>query len=716
MKAKFYLFGLCALALAACSIDETVQVNDTDAVKFKVTAATRAAATTTNNLESFSVWAWNGETLFMDDVVATKSGSSFVTSPLYFWPTGTVDFYALTPSTTTTGVEDGVEYAYIGGEFTYTDDEDPTWAYTGYVGKAQIAQGNISLDVYIPGAAENQLDLCYAVTKEQSSGTVSMNFRHALSQIVFKAMNTNSEMTVDIEGISVCSVYSHGTYALPTVNTTTNLPTDDLGTSGIADSQGSWATTEDHKARFVAGITATTLDGVTDEAVTLTSDDGSLMLLPQEVEAWDPDADATDTELGAYIRINCAVTEDGATIWPTESEADANGYGEIAVPVDIAWEEGWRYTYTIIFGDGLGYYPPDDENGEPGDPVLVPITFTVSVDEFQVAEDTDLSTYVDTDDILPYLIDESFQAYVATNFDTDGNGRVSQAEAATVTSIKCGYYPNDEDSNYPEVSDFTGIEYFTALTSFESNTAEVLDLSKNTELTTLYLGHRNVTSDPENASPITTLDLSNNTKITTLQAYAFRACDKLTSIVLPSSATTIGNYCFSNCTALTTVDFGSVTTINQYAFEYCSVLANVALPSTLTTIGTDAFQYCLALSFVDDQIPDTVTSIDTGVFGYSGLVSVIWPAGVTEVPRTTFTNCTSLANVTFPAEVTSIGQNSLIYCGALATMTIYATTPPTLNSSALNGAGNFVLYVPAESVDAYEGWSSHVTAIYAIED
>ncbi len=704
MKAKFYFLGLCALALAACSIDETVQVNDTDAVKFKVTAATRAEATTTNNLESFSVWAWNGDELFMDDVVATKSGSSFVTSPLYFWPTGTVDFYALIPATTTTGMEDGVEYAYIGGEFTYTDDEGTGWTYTGNVAKAQIEKDNIVIDAYIPSAAEDQIDLCYAVNTGLSSGTVPMNFRHALSQIVFKAMNTNSEMNVDIEGISVCSVYSHGTYTLPTVPTTTNLPTDDLGTSGIADSQGAWATSEDHKARFVAGITATTLEGVTDEAVTLTSDDGSLMLLPQEVEAWDPDADATDTELGAYIRINCAVTDNGFQIWPNDNEVDDNGdvleYAEIAIPVDIAWEEGWRYTYTIIFGDGLGYYTPDDPNDTlDGTPVLVPITFTVSIDEFQVTEDTELSTYVDTDDILPYLTDESFQAYVAANFDTNGNGRVSQEEAATVTSIHCGNYPNNEAYNYPEVKDFTGIEYFTALTSFESNTAVTLDLSKNTELTTLYLGHRSlsdVSSEDEypEASPLTALDLSNNTKITILGEDAFKECPNLTTITLPSTLTSLGAYCFDGC----------------------SVLTNVGLPEALTTIGNYAFQNCTSLSFVDDKIPDTVTSIGSSVFDGCGLVSVVWTAGIEALPSRVFGDCASLANVTLPAAVTSIGQNAFLYCAALSTMTIYATTPPTLNTSAFNGAGNFVLYVPAESVDAYEGWSSKVTAIYAIED
>ncbi len=575
MKAKLFLLGLCSLALAACSIDETVQVNDTDAVKFKVTAATRAEATTTNNLESFSVWAWNGDELFMDDVVATKSGSSFVTSPLYFWPTGTVDFYALTPSTVTTGVENGVEYAYIGGEFTYTDDEGTGWSYTGNVAKAQIEKDNIVIDTYIPSDSADQIDLCYAVNTGLSSGTVPMNFRHALSQIVFKAMNTNSEMTVDIEGISVCSVYKHGTYTLPTVPTTTNLPTDDLGTGGIADSQGSWDTTEDHKARFVAGITPTTLEGVTDEAVTLTSEGGSLMLLPQEVEAWDPDADATDTELGAYIRISCAVTDNGFQIWPNDNEVDDNGdvleYAEIAIPVDIAWEEGWRYTYTIIFGDGLGYYTPDDPNDTlDGTPVLVPITFSVSVDEFQEADGIDIST--DTgdggDDEGGYDPASLVLEYTFTSSNTE-----IELPIASVTNA--------------EIDWGDGSDVETVNSDWPSHTySEVGTYTVSVSGTVKSLTHYTISG-----ACLTAVIQWGDTGLTSMR-YAFDFCQNLTS--LPDGPGPFENVttfwsAFEGCTSLKGVpveffDKCTAATDFNYAFRLCS---SVEGESPYTEIDVD---------------------------------------------------------------------------------------------------------------------------------
>ena len=54
------------------------------------------------------------------------------------------------------------------------------------------------------------------------------------------------------------------------------------------------------------------------------------------------------------------------------------------------WKQGKRYIYTLIFGEGGGFNPdPDPENPEP---VLVPITFDVTVDEFvEYSQDLDTS-------------------------------------------------------------------------------------------------------------------------------------------------------------------------------------------------------------------------------------------------------------------------------------------------------------------------------------
>ena len=75
-----------------------------------------------------------------------------------------------------------------------------------------------------------------------------------------------------------------------------------------------------------------------------------------------------------------------------------------------------------------------------------------------------------------------------------------------------------------------------------------------------------------------------------------------------------------------------------------------------------------------------------------------------------------LVEATVPATITSIREYSF-YCTTLTKLTILATTPPTLQTPL--GTNTFLIYVPAESVDAYKnasGWSTMASRIYAIPD
>jgi hypothetical protein len=96
----------------------------------------------------------------------------------------------------------------------------------------------------------------------------------------------------------------------------------------------------------------------------------------------------------------------------------------------------------------------------------------------------------------------------------------------------------------------------------------------------------------------------------------FKACPKLKSVTI-SGFTTIGTGLFTNCTALTDVNFnfdniygisssnGSVasqiktTSIGNYAFDGCTALTSVTLPDGLFKIGTTGFfNNCTALESV----------------------------------------------------------------------------------------------------------------------
>ena len=71
---------------------------------------------------------------------------------------------------------------------------------------------------------------------------------------------------------------------------------------------------------------------------------------------------------------------------------------------------------------------------------------------------------------------------------------------------------------------------------------------------------------------------------------------------IPSTVTSIGEYAFYYCGALTSVEIpSSVTSIGEYAFSWCDALTSVEIPSSVTSIGDDVFNDCYALTSVDNK-------------------------------------------------------------------------------------------------------------------
>ena len=84
--------------------------------------------------------------------------------------------------------------------------------------------------------------------------------------------------------------------------------------------------------------------------------------------------------------------------------------------------------------------------------------------------------------------------------------------------------------------------------------------------------------------------------VTSIRNYAFSYCS-LTSITIPDSVTSIGEYAFQNCSGLTSVTIGnSVTSIGDCAFYYCSSLTSITIPDSVTSIGDFAFSDCKGLT------------------------------------------------------------------------------------------------------------------------
>ena len=199
-----------------------------------------------------------------------------------------------------------------------------------------------------------------------------------------------------------------------------------------------------------------------------------------------------------------------------------------------------------------------------------------------------------------------------------------------------------------------------------------------------------VTNDNENggtylASSITIPEsVTYNGKTYTVTAIgtdAFKNCNGLGKVTLPSTVTEIGWGAFYCCYYLTKINLPeNLTTIETYAFYECARLGNVVIPASVTWLGTYAFCGCHSMTEV--IIPDNVTMIGYGAFY----------------------GCNSLTTVTIGSSVFSM-ENMVFYdCTELTKIICLATTPPYIESGTFTAGhySNATLLVPKGCLSAYQ--------------
>ena len=138
--------------------------------------------------------------------------------------------------------------------------------------------------------------------------------------------------------------------------------------------------------------------------------------------------------------------------------------------------------------------------------------------------------------------------------------------------------------------------------------------------------------------------------------------------------------------------------IGQYAFSYCSNLTSVDFPAT-TSIGESAFRDC------------------------SKLTSANFPA-VTSIRGSAFSSCSNLTSVDFQA-ATSIGGNAFYNCSNLTSLILRKSDSicTLANTNAFNitpiKSGTGYIYVPRALMDTYKAasnWSTYAAQFRALED
>lgn len=372
-KSTVMLWAIFGALLMGCSDEEiaNVETSSRNAIGFNVlsnAAETRATPTTPDNLKNtdFDVFAFTGDgTVFMGKV-DTEFGHDGVNivynngkwdyknaSDLRYWPTGALDFYAFNPGT----VSEDMMMNYM-------------WEASGTVQKISYT----CIDEYGANTGHANYDVMYAIAKGQekdmNNGIVKFNFKHILSQVVFKAKTEYDNMQVDINMIKIHNVKMGGFFTLP----------------ATADGTGSWSDPADLPSE-VSGLGKFTVVkdvNITVKSNTIATDISTttpMLNRPQELTAWKVSETATKSKLEAdnakqcYLEIACKIRQSGAYLLGSASE-----YKTIYVPFGDTWVAGKRHIYTLIFGGGYN---------DQGEAVLNPIQFDAETTDWGNADKAD---------------------------------------------------------------------------------------------------------------------------------------------------------------------------------------------------------------------------------------------------------------------------------------------------------------------------------------
>ena len=367
-------------SLGSCSNDDLADANSNklpeNAIAFNVTqqgALSRGTETNSGNFQNqikdFQVWAYfdkaatgTGVTpggLYVGDshTIGTKVNGDTKGAWSYddvtkqqYWPatTAPLNFQAITP--------------YAHSSFTIENTPD--------VADPKLA--HVTANVTVPTAVADQQDIMFAKadgqTRETNSQTVGLNFQHGMSQVVFNGKLASDKIEATVHGIEIHNLHNTGKVGY-------------MGTN--AELQAS--VSGDASTTFAAGLVESAVVNSTSEVKVLSAADGALFMLPQTVAKWTTTAKnpvpttEADKNHNSYLKVTCTIKDKASNVVLINN-------GAIYIPLEVNWQQGKKYSYTLIFGDGENGFTEDGGHNQ----YLLQIKYSVSASDWNAAINEDL--------------------------------------------------------------------------------------------------------------------------------------------------------------------------------------------------------------------------------------------------------------------------------------------------------------------------------------
>lgn len=377
---KIYLFTAAFAVMASLSGCSDTELASIDTAQEKTPIGfhtvgsqmgSRATSINSTNLTdySFNVYAFkndngtDGERFMGNDnetltggVKISYNGTKWDYANVMYWPTGSLNFYAVSPVP--------------------KSDSDPIF-YSWQISQTTKKINYMSHDEYGEGP-HPYTDVMYAIAtdirKADNGGTVQLQFKHITSQVVFMAKKKLPDMVVEIKSIKLHNFETSGFFIIPTNRTDLRPQQSDWTPQNLINTKGfSVINIGKDDPKITVSTEATDI-----------SKNKPMFLIPQKLNAWNPLHDITtaNTNKESYLSIKCKIKLNGSYIIGSDAADDDDAYGTLFVPFEANWAPGMRYVYTLVFGGGY------DENGKP---ILQPINFDASVEEWPTDETSDKS-------------------------------------------------------------------------------------------------------------------------------------------------------------------------------------------------------------------------------------------------------------------------------------------------------------------------------------